>query len=537
MKKTFIICLLLIMTMGMFAQEETNLLATRATSLSRNYLRPSMTKIFITDGSSVSRKAVDAFLKIPDNKFDQNVISDNVFSMSGVSKDPGTRDKQVKERIENILKQYKISNQIMKNWFPKFDAKTKSYSSDVLLQRGQFAATDNDVLVQNASQRQSLMYELGESLIDRSYAVFYLIKDDSFTDKNGKFHEFVTLIPYVYKLDFNKDVMNDFYTNYFSKKNGVDECNFPMQYIMNGRSGISENPNDLNEGDFEDLMTIVGKKVADFQVKTPVYSVHPIRAKIGTKEGVRLDKRFAIMEYRQDENGKEYSKRIANVRAKSVADNNSVATGHSEELSSFYQIKGGHIREGMTLVENPDFGISVDAQYNLSSIELSVGLRLSRLLGKMPGTIFFINAGVLSDGTGKVFKVRAHSDKEGWHNTSVMKIGVGIGKEFNFARSFVFTPSVAGGLYLTGDKVIVNDDGTASYDANKSALDAYYLEGTLKLGYMVLRNLQAYVEGGYQLNIIGKQFKYMRDAYAKDVNEEPKDPGSLRAGIGVRLYF
>ena len=41
-----------------------------------------MSKIFITDGSTVAKKAVQKFLEIPDNKFDQNEIFNNVFSLT-----------------------------------------------------------------------------------------------------------------------------------------------------------------------------------------------------------------------------------------------------------------------------------------------------------------------------------------------------------------------------------------------------------------------------------------------------------------------
>ena len=544
MKKTLFICLLLSMTLGVFAQEEVNLLATRATSLNRNYLRPSMSKIFITDGSTVAKKAVQKFLEIPDNKFDQNEIFNNVFSLSGIPADKKARDEKVKEEIEKIISKENIGNEIMKNWFPKFIDNKQGYDLEVLNQRGQFAATDNDILKMNAMQRQDLMREIGESMIDRSYAVFYLVQDISYTDKKGQLHEIANFTPYVYKLDFNKEVMDDFYNNHYLSKNGINECNFPMIYLMNGKSGISSDPATLNDQDLEDLLTIIGKKVADFQVKTPVFKTNPIRAKIGTKEGVRIDKRFAVMEPRMDKNGNEYVKRIANVRAKKVADNNKIATGITEddELTSFYIIKGGRkVHEGMTLVENPDFGISVDAQYNMSSIDFAIAYRMSRLIGTMPGAMAYINVGILNDGGFKPYKVRAVSNKNGdVSNVPVLKLGLGVAKEFNFARTFVFTPSVGAGLIwpIGAKKLEVSSDGSsASYVADKSEIESYYIEAAVKLGYMCTRNVQAFVEGGYTLNILGTQFKYMRDWYARNEGKEAKNPGALRLGIGARVYF
>lgn len=539
MKKSLFICLLLTMSMGLFAQEEVNLLATRSTSLNRDYLRPSMSKLFITDGSSISKRAIKTFLEIQDNKFDQNEIFNNVFEISSIPSDKSTRDETVKKKIESLISNEKIGNQIIKCWFPKFKNTNEGYDYDVLEKRGQFAATDNDILKLSASQRKGLLQELGESLIDRSYAIFYLVQGKTTTDKKGKVHESVDFIPYVYKLDFNKEVQADFYNNYFNKKEGIDECNFPMLYIMNAKSGITSSPEAINDQDYEDLMTIIGKHVADFQVKTPVYALNPIRAKIGTKEGVRVDKRFAIMEYRQDKDGNEFSKRVGNVRAKEVADNNSIATGNTEALTTFYAVKGRKIHEGMTLVENPDFGISIDAQYNLSSIDIAIGYRLSRLIGKIPGVIAYINAGILNDGGGIPYKVRAVTTKDGDEkNVPVLKAGLGIGKEFNFSGTFVLCPSIGAGLLwpLAAKKIEVNGNN-ASFDSSKSEIESYYIEGAVKFGYMCTRNVMAFIEGGYSLNILGKQFKFMRDWYAATEGEEAKDPGKVRIGLGTRIYF
>lgn len=539
MKKTLFTCLMLVVSLGMFAQEETSLLTTRATSLARNYLRPSMSKIFITDGSSTAKSAAERLLAIPDLKFDQNEVGTNLFTLSSIPGD-NTRDSVVKAQIEKIIIDNKIGNQIMKNWFPKFENEEVGYGIDALVARGQFAATDNDVLKSNASQRQTVLNELGLSLIDRSYSVFYLITDASYTDKNGKRHEKVKMVPYVYKLDYSPEVQADFYDNYYTKPNGIDQAKFPLQFVMNANSGVSSGLGSIDETTFEDLMTIIGKKVADFQVKTPVVSTSPVRAKIGTKEGVRIDKRFAVMEYRQDKNGNEYAKRIATVRANKIADNNTFATGNTEDLTSFYYVKGSPAHQGMTIVENPDFGISVEAQYNVAAIEGAVGYRLGRLINAFPGVIVYLNAGLANDEDGKLWQVRAVTDKKGtWNNVPVLRGGVGIAKEFNFARTFVLTPSIGVGiLWPLGAKQMTVKGNTATVDVEKTSLDSYYAEGALKFGYMATRNVQIFAEGGYTLNLLGDQLKFMRDYYAQEENKkESKDPRKLRIGGGVRVYF
>ena len=176
MKKSLFICLMVFVSLALFAQEETSLLTTRATSLNRQYLRPSMSRLFIIDGSSTSRTAVTRLLNIPDLKFDQNTINDNVFVIDEIPAKDALRDSAVKVKIENVIAGQKIGNKIMKSWFPSFTQEA-GYGIETLISRGQFAATDNDILKSNASQRQTVLNELGEKLIDRSYAIFYLIQD------------------------------------------------------------------------------------------------------------------------------------------------------------------------------------------------------------------------------------------------------------------------------------------------------------------------------------------------------------------------
>ena len=544
MKKSLFICLMAFVSLGLFAQEETSLLTTRATSLNRQYLRPSMSRLFIIDGSSASKSAVARLQQIQDLKFDQNTINDNVFVIDNIPEKDALRDSIVKAKIASVIAGQKIGNKIMKNWFPSFTLE-EGFGIETLISRGQFAATDNDVLKSNASQRQTVLNELGEKLIDRSYAIFYLIQNASFVDKKGKLHERAKIVPYVYKLDFSEEVRSEFYDNHYMTASGIDDANFPMIYVMNAKDGKTPDLSDIDETTYEDLMTIIGKHVADFQVKTPVAATNPIRAKIGNKEGVRIDKRFAVMEYRMDKEGNEYAKRIATVRACKIADNNAIATGNTEDLTKFYYVKGRPAHEGMTLVENPDFGMVIEAQYNLTGPYASIGYRLGRLFNAMPGFIFYINAGVACDEDGKIMKVLAVTDKNSseFKKTAVLKAGLGVAKEFNFARNFVLTPSIgAGVLWPIGAKELtdISINGNtyrATYDPEKSSLDSYYIDGAVKLGYMVTREIQIFAEAGYNLNILGDQFKFMRDFYYASEGKDSKDPGKIRIGGGVKVYF
>lgn len=521
------------------AQEDVNLLTTRATSLTREYLRPSLTRIYIIDGSSeaiVGVRAMDEVAK-KNLKFDDNSIENRVFVMGSFSDNvtKSMRDKQIRAEAERIIKEKKIGNQIMKIWFPVFA--DGSYSTEKLLERGQFAATDNDVLRQNASARQSIMNELGEKLIDRSYVIFYYVYERTESKEPA-----VTFIPYVYKLDFNEEVRTNFYENYFNDKNGIDQCEFPLKFITNAKGGEIKYIKDISEADDDEIFTRL-RKIADFQAKVPVVSTHPVRAKIGKKEGVKKGRRYVAMENRQKNDGTIVSKRIATLRAGKVADNNTVATGNSQDLSRFFITKGRRVRRGMTLVENPDFGMSIEAQYNISEICAT----LSQRIFGTKGSFGYLKVGLVADEDGKLMKVRGLTEKtdENNHTTYqledviVLKAGLGFGTECNFGRMFTFTPSIGGGILMPmADKPnVVYGKITNTKDSESESDKSYYVEGSLKLGFYMTRNIQLFAEAGYNINVLKDDFKFMRDLYAQEHKIDAKDPMALRLGAGIKIGF
>ncbi|WP_216650191.1 hypothetical protein, partial [Shigella flexneri] len=76
--------------------------------------------------------------------------------------------------IEEALNRNKAGNAIMKNWFPNFS--NGGYTTEVLLERGDYASTQNDKLRAQASHRKqdATLYDLGERLINRSYLLVFI---------------------------------------------------------------------------------------------------------------------------------------------------------------------------------------------------------------------------------------------------------------------------------------------------------------------------------------------------------------------------
>ncbi len=336
MKKTFFILSLLVLSVGtIFAQEEAALLTARGNELHREYLRPSLSRIFFHDGSNLAQRIVAEMKVQVDNKFNQNPLEDDVFSLPITIKESKdlTKEKfaEVRAVVDKTIKEHNYGADIMRTWFPRFDASEGGYTCDVLMERGNFAATDNDVLRAKSSARSSTLNELGEQLIDRSYLVAYFVYTIPQNDGRGPKAQ---VMAFAYKLDFGPEVMTTFYEQYFDKENGISQCTFPVKFIAEVLKGnffvsASVRPNEITTVTdcASELLSFASvslvNKISDFEIKTPVVKTGPVQAKIGTKENLQLDQRFYVMELSLNKEGKEVAKRRGAVRVDyHITDNN-----------------------------------------------------------------------------------------------------------------------------------------------------------------------------------------------------------------------
>ncbi len=534
------------------AQDVQDLVSTKATSLAREYFRPSITYLYITDGSSAASQLVDSMKVYKEDKFDLNAISNVDYVISNVPAETKARDAYVKEYVENLVKDKKIANQILHVWFPT-DA-TGNLSYDVLTQRGSYAATNLEVMQSNNQKRTSLMSELGEKLVDRSYIIAYLITDASKKSKKGEVEAAANVNPYVYKVDFGKETLTTFYADENYTPAGIDKMDIRTDFVMNGKSGETFTSGEKYDDDSQEKIWYICRKVSDFQVKAPVEKVHPVQAAIGRKEGVKPDSRWAVMgSYINPKTGEEKAKRYATVRATShIIDNRSVATGEEmDDYTKFYVVKGRKVKEGYTLVEDKDLGLGVMLSYTTSEASFGIEYRLGRWI-KCPGLSVYVKAGVPWSTKFGGIKIAAPNKDGEIKNFQVFNASVGIAKEFNFANTFSFTPSIEGGMAIApGAKEItgieyneLTDTYYYTYNPKKDAnLKVYKVGANVKLGYYATRSFQIYLEAGYNYYIKSDEFKNWyqalwregRIAEGKGDKLQKFQPVSI--GFGVKYSF
>lgn len=517
-----------------YAQSDVNLTTVKATALERKYLRPSLTKIYITDGNSSSLAAVDSLKSIKDEKFDYNTLERDVYRMPSIPADDKARKDSIDSFINNLLGEQKISNQIMHCWFPTDS--NGDLSIEKLVERGQYAATDADVRKSEVSKRNTLLNELGEQLIDRSYIVVFLV-ETSVTEKNTSTH----VKPYVYKLDFSDEVKATFYDNNYTAS-GIDQMEFPTKFVTSAKNGVRFDANET-EDSYEEIMYKL-RKVADFQVKSPVTFTHPIRANIGKKEGVKCDARYAVMRLTEDKEGKTKAQRVATVRATGkILDNRGIADGQvdEEQQTKFYEVKGRKVTPGQTLVEDKDKGFNVAVEYTISEASVSFGYRLGKHLN-VPGLFVYLKAGMpFGKGLGGI-KIMAANKKGEWKSFQVFEGSIGVAKEFNFAGTFALTAGIEGGyLIAPGAKNTWYENNAWRYDESKDFDSKSYKVGAhVKLGYYVTRNIQIYANVGYNYYIKSDKLVTLQEYWVeseKSNRHKFQKFQPLALGFGVNFGF
>ena len=427
-----------------------------AEKVSTKFTRPSITNLFVEPTNSREATVVNSFQKINMvSKFNEHSINYPNFkpqlplaptqpeytdlpAMKLYNSQIAKRDSLIREQIKPYVSG--ASNLMLAKWWGR--DKNGDFNTDLIGERGTFSATDADVL-SNKAAAVNRIQDMGEQLIDKTYAIVYTISDVktmeevyNATDAAGaKVKDYkpverklegyqLGFTASLYKLNFGKEACENFYNVYWSDvKNHNDKnvqawgsATFPLTFVLDVEGTTSSTqPIDRNAIEYklsppktmEELLAItpsdiqesaikkMSKKVEDFRVKAPIFEEKPLSAKLGSKEGLYIDERFFAYEIEQDENGNQVKKRKGVARVKRVINNDTIATGETKP-SIFQQQGGKKLYQGMLLEAQEDIGISIYAGYRLNMSDNTMGgfgggadLNISQILssvtkGKIP---------------------------------------------------------------------------------------------------------------------------------------------------------
>ncbi|MDR1455749.1 MAG: hypothetical protein LBJ01_08870, partial [Tannerella sp.] len=251
----------------------------------------------------------------------------------------------------------------------------------------------------------------------------------------------------------------------------------------------------------------------DFRVKSEIYAVHPLRAKIGVKEGVTVDQRYFVYDIHENAAGEQTTVRKGVMRATSnIAENEGMATGDGP-ATTFYQTYGKRLRPGMLIRQQPDWGVGCSVLGGMDLqvlVELSVGMWLAKYIPSMEGTKFpygtkaYLRYGLPFERM-QIDGIRM--DK----NYSYGFISVGLSKDLYFAHYFSITP------YVGFQEMLVSEEDQEWIDEVAKPTSGY--EAGLNASIAILHNVQLTGSAGWSMLKYGWF------------------PSGLTAGGGLRVQF
>ena len=189
----------------------------------------------------------------------------------------------------------------------------------------------------------------------------------------------VIVTSYLFRLDWNDEVANNFYNNLWVDKSAPDLVrqqqwtgalgSFKLKYIGNASvfSGKTALGGVNSERDMflkvctravDKSISELQKNFDEFKVFTPLISVEPLRAYIGLKEGVDENSRYEVLEKSVDDMGRIKYKRVGEIKPEKgmIWDNRFMAEfdkeeGYDLQYTTFKKISGKNFYQGMLIRE------------------------------------------------------------------------------------------------------------------------------------------------------------------------------------------
>lgn len=485
-----------------------------------DYKRNSLSIIVVDRGDNYDDTVFEAVRSINlGDKFDLNLIPTNRITISG------NRANTVGGiEVGKAVNASDLGKEILSYWFDRQADGTMNAKR--LEQRGNYNADDQDVLNARAAKvGPESLGDTGYALVSGSY-VMILDYSGITSSKNDKQEVSwsVTTNAYVYQIDYSQDIeaqvieawiYEDDTPETIARKNeAYDKILVGMSpkatvsYTTSAKEADGGVRAAIVEGYGETLLRLENQ-IPAWNVTTSIALRNPLRAKIGTKEGVKNRMRFQAYMVKGDrKTGEPYTVSKGYIRATTVADNRGMATGQSTKFTEFYQISGGKIDEGMTIKQKNDLGMGVSLGYKVGGLA-PYNLTVDYLASI--NTKGFSHYGLLNIGY-DMFSGSKIGDKVGQYlpagsltgltdgGISYINFGIGYGFGIRPIRHVELMPFIMGG----GDYMMNHNDFLNEYageETEDSFMDkvAWYGNAGLRVNFNVKYPLQLFIQADYTL--------------------------------------
>lgn len=328
---------------------------------------------------------------VPD-KYNDHTVSDKSFKLSdyfeGEMEDADgkgkKKDKDISPYIDKYLKDKKVANQIVAKWFNRTEE--GAFDMELISERGAYDASAQDAAKAASTQRGLDMLKdagielLGSTFVVVSYSKFVsnevaakAIYDATTASISGssalakiaretakKAYEkaregySVWTTAYLYQLNWSDSVEAYFWNDYWmdasnidsAKKVAFDTTNFFSLKLLGYQkassliSGLGSNAQNeemiVKNATLKSVNSVYNKlqkKFEPFRTKTPLVSVDPLGAKIGTKEELSGGDKYEVLMPKYDAEGRlKYARKaVIKVDGKKIWDN-SFNAGEEQEV-------------------------------------------------------------------------------------------------------------------------------------------------------------------------------------------------------------
>lgn len=370
------------------------------------------------DGTSMYQNIFKTMIRMtPPDRYNDHNLSLRVINSYGKAK-----DEEVQQQITKFLETNKVAQRLVSKWFDRNKA-DGSFDMDLIKERGNYNASVEDVAIALRTTRGKAMLEdAGEQLIGNT---FIIVNDISYVNKQsradvfGAIFEGISLIAgavpgrkggdvaklvkntgslgnsisslvagftvkidsYLYRLVWNDEIANTFYTQYYYDSNNPDPTKkraynmagkqFELEYIGKYEATSSKTVLKGLKNDDDVFMKVLTRALDEnivqlqkqhdvFKVTAPVFKVDndALCVHIGLKEGVSPSSRYEVLERVEDEEGRISYKRKGVIRAvkDKIWDNRCMAVEEEAEganlgFTVFEKVSGDDIYPGMLIRE------------------------------------------------------------------------------------------------------------------------------------------------------------------------------------------
>lgn len=330
------------------------------------YRRSSLYSVLVThSGFPYATEIETAFMQMPmPDKFDDHNLGLRKFESSAakMKKSGKKKDEANFADVQNFIAQNAVGRELVAKWYNR-NPLNGGFNMSLIQQRGFYDATQEDIRRAELSERHlALLGDAGEDLISNT---FMIVNDITFVDKgeqsakaatalsiigglagaitgNKSYSDLgkaaavatneidgfsVNVTTYLYRLVWNKDIQDEFYTTLWHSDTNPDPAlaatfaskDFTMQYI--GKTSISAG--NLESKSFskytkEQQMLQVCARAVDksivelqkeydeFKVSVPVYEIgpnHTVKVQVGLKEGLNEKSVYDVLLPVENEQG------------------------------------------------------------------------------------------------------------------------------------------------------------------------------------------------------------------------------------------